>query len=185
MRAIILSAGQGKRLHPLTAEIPKCLLPVRGEEPVLEVQLRALAACGVSEVALIGQDVAAWGKDLPDGKGLAELIRALDRVRGLRRIRLLYLHPAHLDDAAIESAAGSRNTVPSGPRTEISSPGRRSASSLVPFPLTSTRSSNVPTAGTPATENGRLSVCASDAATFTNCPGRGLGKSRPASSLSK
>ena len=53
MRAIILSAGQGKRLHPLTAEIPKCLLPVRGEEPVLEVQLRALAACGVSEASVL------------------------------------------------------------------------------------------------------------------------------------
>ena len=53
MRAIILSAGQGKRLHPHTAEIPKCLLPVRGEEPVLEVQLRALAACGVSEASVL------------------------------------------------------------------------------------------------------------------------------------
>jgi choline kinase len=53
MRAVILSAGQGKRLHPLTAEIPKCLLPVRGEEPVLEVQLRALAACGVSEASVL------------------------------------------------------------------------------------------------------------------------------------
>jgi hypothetical protein len=28
MRAIVLSAGQGKRLLPLTAELPKCLLPV-------------------------------------------------------------------------------------------------------------------------------------------------------------
>lgn len=53
MRAIILSAGQGKRLHPLTAELPKCLLPVRGAEPVLEVQLRALAACGVSEASVL------------------------------------------------------------------------------------------------------------------------------------
>jgi choline kinase len=53
MRAIILSAGQGKRLHPLTAKIPKCLLPVRGEKPVLEVQLRALAACGVSEASVL------------------------------------------------------------------------------------------------------------------------------------
>jgi choline kinase len=53
MRAIILSAGQGKRLHPLTAKIPKCLLPVLGEKPVLEVQLRALAACGVSEASVL------------------------------------------------------------------------------------------------------------------------------------
>ena len=43
MRAIILSAGQGQRLLPLTARIPKCLLPVHDEQPVLEVQLRALA----------------------------------------------------------------------------------------------------------------------------------------------
>ena len=43
MRAIILSAGQGKRLRPLTEDTPKCLLPVRGDQPVLEVQLRSLA----------------------------------------------------------------------------------------------------------------------------------------------
>jgi choline kinase len=49
VKAIILSAGQGKRLRPLTADIPKCLLPVRGNETVLEVQLRALAACGIDE----------------------------------------------------------------------------------------------------------------------------------------
>lgn len=49
MKAIILSAGQGKRLRPLTEDTPKCLLPVRGDEPVLEVQLRALAECGIEE----------------------------------------------------------------------------------------------------------------------------------------
>ena len=49
MRAIILSAGQGRRLRPLTADTPKCLLPVCCDQPVLEVQLRILAACGVEE----------------------------------------------------------------------------------------------------------------------------------------
>ena len=49
MKAIILSAGQGKRLRPLTEATPKCLLPVRGNAPVLEVQLQALAECGVDE----------------------------------------------------------------------------------------------------------------------------------------
>ena len=55
MKAIILSAGQGKRLLPLTEDRPKCLLPVRGQQPVLEVQLRALAACGIDEaVVMVG-----------------------------------------------------------------------------------------------------------------------------------
>jgi choline kinase len=49
MRAIILSAGQGKRLRPHTDDTPKCLLPVRGDQPVLEVQLRALAEAGIDE----------------------------------------------------------------------------------------------------------------------------------------
>jgi len=49
VKAIILSAGQGRRLLPFTESTPKCLLPVDGERPALEVQLRALAACGVTE----------------------------------------------------------------------------------------------------------------------------------------
>ena len=49
MKAIILSAGQGKRLLPFTESLPKCLLPVDGERPAIEVQLRALVACGVTE----------------------------------------------------------------------------------------------------------------------------------------
>jgi choline kinase len=49
VKAIILSAGQGRRLLPYTESTPKCLLPVDGERPALEVQLRGLAACGVTE----------------------------------------------------------------------------------------------------------------------------------------
>ena len=43
MKAIILSAGQGRRLLPLTEDTPKCLLPLSGRS-LLEWQLRALAA---------------------------------------------------------------------------------------------------------------------------------------------
>ena len=53
MRAIILSAGQGRRLLPATAERPKCLLPVRGDQSVLELQLRALAEAGVEHATVV------------------------------------------------------------------------------------------------------------------------------------
>jgi choline kinase len=47
-----LSAGQGKRLSPLTDARPKCLVPIGGR-PILEWQLRSLAAAGVDEVAVV------------------------------------------------------------------------------------------------------------------------------------
>jgi len=50
--AIILSAGQGKRLSPLTDARPKCLVPIAGR-PILEWQLRSLAAADVDEVVVV------------------------------------------------------------------------------------------------------------------------------------
>jgi choline kinase len=54
VRAIILSAGQGRRLFPVTRDLPKCLVPVDGQRSVLEVQLRELAAQGVAEAVVMG-----------------------------------------------------------------------------------------------------------------------------------
>jgi choline kinase len=54
LRAIILSAGQGRRLFPVTRDLPKCLVPVDGERSVLEVQLRVLAEHGVTEAIVMG-----------------------------------------------------------------------------------------------------------------------------------
>jgi choline kinase len=53
MKAIVLSAGQGRRLLPLTADRPKCLLPVDGETTVLERQLELLAQCGVPRALVV------------------------------------------------------------------------------------------------------------------------------------
>ncbi|MCS6924914.1 MAG: phosphocholine cytidylyltransferase family protein [Candidatus Binatia bacterium] len=52
-KAIILNAGQGRRLLPLTAATPKCLLPVDGHRTILELQLNALTACGIENVVVI------------------------------------------------------------------------------------------------------------------------------------
>ncbi len=53
MKAIVLSAGLGRRLRPTTEELPKCLLPVDSDHPVLELQLRALAQCGVRQATIM------------------------------------------------------------------------------------------------------------------------------------
>jgi mannose-1-phosphate guanylyltransferase len=46
MRAILLAAGLGTRLHPLTNTIPKCLVPIKGK-PLLEIWLENLTKSGV------------------------------------------------------------------------------------------------------------------------------------------
>ncbi len=53
MKVIILCAGQGRRLLPFTKEEPKCLLAVDGDRSVLELQLRALARCGITQVTVM------------------------------------------------------------------------------------------------------------------------------------
>jgi choline kinase len=52
MKAVILSAGQGKRLLPLTASSPKCILPINGQS-LLEWQLDELAKCGIEQVTVV------------------------------------------------------------------------------------------------------------------------------------
>ena len=52
MKAIILSAGQGRRLMPLTESVPKCCLKLDGK-PLLVHQIESLAANGVDEVVVV------------------------------------------------------------------------------------------------------------------------------------
>jgi L-glutamine-phosphate cytidylyltransferase len=52
VRVIILAAGQGKRLLPLTAEVPKALLDIGGK-PLIGRQIEAFAACGITEFSVI------------------------------------------------------------------------------------------------------------------------------------
>jgi choline kinase len=51
-RAVILSAGQGSRLLPMTENLPKCLLDLSGRS-MLEWQLRALALNGIAEAVIV------------------------------------------------------------------------------------------------------------------------------------
>lgn len=75
MKAIILSAGQGRRLMPLTAEHPKAALAV-GRQSVLEWQLQEIGQCDVDEVVV----VSGFGADHIDaiaGRSTAVPVRTL------------------------------------------------------------------------------------------------------------
>ena len=52
MKAVILAAGMGTRLSPLTNSRPKCLVEVHGKS-ILQHQLESLAKAGVAECVLV------------------------------------------------------------------------------------------------------------------------------------
>jgi tRNA-2-methylthio-N6-dimethylallyladenosine synthase len=80
-----------------------CIVPqVRGREvsrPFADVvdEVRSLAAVGVSEVTLLGQNVNSYGRDITRRRPLfAELLRAVGAVEGIRRVRYTSPHPKDL-----------------------------------------------------------------------------------------
>lgn len=52
IRGVILAAGRGSRLAPLTDDRPKCMVPIAGK-PLLHHQFDALSAAGVSPIAVV------------------------------------------------------------------------------------------------------------------------------------
>ena len=95
-----------------------CIIPSRrGAErsrPAADVlaEVRALAAQGVKEVTLLGQIVDRYGKDLPEGPNLAELLRLLHQVKGLERIRFLTSHPNYFGEDVMEAVAELPKVMP-------------------------------------------------------------------------
>jgi choline kinase len=67
MQAVILVAGQGTRLRPLTDYLPKCLIKVQGK-PILQYQLEALCDAGVRRCVVVVGHRAAQVRDLFGGR---------------------------------------------------------------------------------------------------------------------
>ena len=70
-----------------------------------------LASEGVVELNLIGQDTSFYGKDRYGHLRLADLLRELDAVEGIRWIRILYAHPAHVTDELIAALRNCSHVV--------------------------------------------------------------------------
>jgi ribosomal protein S12 methylthiotransferase len=89
-----------------------CAIPLmrgkfRSRTPeVIEAEARHLAAAGVSELSLVSQDSVMWGRDI-DAGNLIALLRRLERIEGVRRIRLMYLHPQGVTEQLIDTIVSS------------------------------------------------------------------------------
>lgn len=68
-------------------------------------QVQCLVERGAREVTLLGQNVDAYGHDLPDQPTLASLLKAVHEIDGLWRIRFLTSHPADMADDLIGAVA--------------------------------------------------------------------------------
>jgi len=94
-----------------------CVIPdIRGRyrsrplENILR-EARELPGLGVKELIVVAQDITRYGTDLYGRRALAELLRALAAIDGIRWIRLHYLYPDEIDDELIDVIAGEEKIV--------------------------------------------------------------------------
>ncbi len=84
-----------------------CIVPyVRGRERSREPkdiirEIEGLVADGVCEIMLLGQNVNSYGKTLDNPVSFAQLLRAVNEIKGLKRIRFMTSHPKDLSDDLI------------------------------------------------------------------------------------
>ena len=95
-----------------------CIVPyVRGRERSREAkdivrEIEVLVKDGVVEVMLLGQNVNSYGKNLEQPMTFAELLREIEQIDGLERIRFMTSHPKDLSDDLNEVMANSKKICP-------------------------------------------------------------------------
>jgi len=91
-----------------------CIVPyVRGRERSRDSreiirEIEKLAAGGVKEVMLLGQNVNSYGKGLENPVTFAQLLKEVEQVEGIERIRFMTSHPKDLSDELIEVMKNSK-----------------------------------------------------------------------------
>lgn len=85
-----------------------CAIPlIRGKQrsrrpPNIVAEVEALAAGGVSEVVLVAQDLAAFGRDIDAPGDIVDLVELVAGTEGIEVVRLLYLYPKEIRLRLIE-----------------------------------------------------------------------------------
>ncbi len=88
-----------------------CVVPyLRGAErsrtvESIAAEVRLLADKGIKEVCLLGQNILVYGNDLSPGADLPMLLRTLDKIPGIERLRFLTSHPKDLSGRFIDCLA--------------------------------------------------------------------------------
>lgn len=91
-----------------------CIVPyVRGRERSRKpediiAEVEKLAAEGVVEIMLLGQNVNSYGKNLEEPVSFARLLQMVEQVDGIERIRFMTSHPKDLSDELIDVMAHSK-----------------------------------------------------------------------------
>ena len=95
-----------------------CIVPyVRGRErsrrpeKILD-EVRMLAGRGVKEITLLGQNVNSYGKDADFGMDFADLLREVNKIDGIYRIRFMTSHPKDMSDRLIDAMAECDKVMP-------------------------------------------------------------------------
>ncbi len=95
-----------------------CAIPlIRGDlksTPLEQLvdEAKALADMGVTELSVIAQDTSGYGKDLYGEPRLIPLLKELDRIDGLKWVRLLYTYPDTVTPALLDTLAEGEKLVP-------------------------------------------------------------------------
>lgn len=95
-----------------------CIIPqkrgIERSRPIGAIvsEVRGLVKQGVKEVMLLGQIVDRYGYDVPDGPDLADLLKQVNDVEGLERIRFLTSHPNYMTDKILYAVRDLPKVMP-------------------------------------------------------------------------
>lgn len=94
-----------------------CVIPIiRGKyrsKPIEMIvdEIKILVEKGVKEIVFVSQDTTFYGKDIYKKPGLLRLLKAVDRIEGVKWVRLLYCYPSYFSKELIEFIGSSEKVV--------------------------------------------------------------------------